>query len=404
MILVGDESGDAIEYAVSNFATTGDLTSDNIEMDAVGSPTYHTLQDFFNYQGAGRVSGGTLSSNGDGTLSIATGTGVLKTSAACVTDTVFVEWATITPLSLTDNSTNYIYIDYNVGSPTAFATTDRSTINMDTEITLGRAYRSGTTVYVVQSGANAYCLSTRTHERFVGTDGGMVRASGGVIAETGTRNISSTDGSFYLGLNNVTTTAKDTSGTDKFTYWYCDGSGGWTSAASQTQIDNTHYDDGDGTLGTLSNNEYGVHWAFISFDGSLHVLYGQSSYTLTNANNATLPSSLPALLSSFCTLAAKIIIKKDDTAFTSITSAYTTVFPVSSPSDHNDLGGLQGGTTDEYYHLTATEYTTTLPKYYGSLASEPATYKPGDYYFNTGDSKMKFYVASIGWKSFTPDA
>jgi len=32
-------------------------------------------------------------------------------------------------------------------------------------------------------------------------------------------------------------------------------------------------------------------------------------------------------------------------------------FSASSVPTHNGLGGLQGGTTDEYYHLTADKYT-----------------------------------------------
>lgn len=34
--------------------------------------------------------------------------------------------------------------------------------------------------------------------------------------------------------------------------------------------------------------------------------------------------------------------------------------PTASVFSHNDLNGKQGGTTDEYYHLTATEHTNKV--------------------------------------------
>lgn len=402
--LVLADSGKGID----DFATDGhthDLSEVYLSNEGTIDIDYCTLEDYFDIQGAGRITGGLITNNGDGTVAVSSGRGLIKTAEDYITGTIFFEWDAAPSIALTSDAINYIYLDYNSGTPTIYATTDRTILDLSLHIAFGRVFLSGATdISFIQSGNEAFCITSRVHERLIYTDGGLVRASGGVISGTGTRNIASTAGKFYLGLNAVTTVAKDTSGTDTFTSWYRNGSGGWTSAASQTQISNTLYDDGDGTLGTLSNNQYGVHWVFIRFDGKLDVVYGQSSYTLALANSATLPSTIPPILSSFAILAAKIIILKSDTVFTSIASAYTTAFPINTASNHNDLGGIQGGTTDQYYHLTSTEYTTTVPKYYGSLASEPATYKPGDYYFNTGDSKMKFYVATVGWKSFIPDA
>lgn len=357
----GDSSGLNANYlqgfpAAYFEPATGNKAASYITCVTGGSilpPTYYTVQDYINIQGAGIISGGTITSNGDGSVTVAAGTGLIKTTSSLYTNTVFCEWATNATVSLTDNATNYIYLDYSTGI--IVSTVNRNDLNLDLDITFGRVYRSGTAVYVINSGSKAYCITSRTHERLIKTDGGLSRASGGIISATGTRNIASSAGEFYIGLNQFTTAAKDTSVSDTFTYWYRNGTGGWTSVASQTQINNTQYDDGDGTLGTLNNNQYGVHFVYIDYDGNLHVLYGQGSYTLTNAENATIPSSIPPLLSNFAVLSAKIIILKSATAFTSITSAYTTAFPIGSPSNHNDLGGLQGGTTDQYYHLTAAE-------------------------------------------------
>jgi hypothetical protein len=109
-------------------------------------------------------------------------------------------------------------------------------------------------------------------------------------------------------------------------------------------------------LATLTAGRYGVHWVYVDYSGTLCILYGQGNYTLTNAENATVPATLPPRLSAYATLAAKAIIQKGNSTINYLTSAYTTAFPVSAPSDHNDLGALQGGTTSEYYHLTNTQW------------------------------------------------
>ena len=71
------------------------------------------------------------------------------------------------------------------------------------------------------------------------------RATGLLIGETGTRNISLTAGVLWAELvNRFSIDAFDSSGADRFTYRYRNGSGGRTSVATQSQIDNQNWDDG----------------------------------------------------------------------------------------------------------------------------------------------------------------
>ena len=48
-----------------------------------------------------------------------------------------------------------------------------------------------------------------------------------------------------------------------------------------------------------------------------------------------------------------------------------------------------------------TEYNTTVPKYWGELSMAPATYKPGDEYWdNSSTGVLKKHISySVGWKS-----
>jgi len=91
----------------------------------------------------------------------------------------------------------------------------------------------------------------------------------------------------------------------------------------------------------------------IHFDSDIQTVYGQGDYTLTQAENAAIPDSLPSAVDDFSTLAAKIILQKTSTGFASIVTAYKQLFPVSSPAEHNDLGGLDIG---NYQHLTSAEH------------------------------------------------
>lgn len=145
---------------------------------------------------------------------------------------------------------------------------------------------------------------------------------------------------------------------DTFVYWYYDGIGeSWVEVDGNIQIDNTYYDDTSLVgLTELTANRYGVHWVFSDYDGHIHVLYGQGNYTITQAENAALPATIPDMLSEFSVIIAKVIIKKNATAFTSIVSAWITPFATTSVDDHNDLAGLQGGTADEYYHLNVSDH------------------------------------------------
>jgi hypothetical protein len=56
-------------------------------------------------------------------------------------------------------------------------------------------------------------------------------------------------------------------------------------------------------------------------------------------------------------LIAKIIIQSGGTAFSDIQSPFIQVFTSGTPTNHNALSGLQGGTINEYYHLTLAQHT-----------------------------------------------
>lgn len=336
-------------------------TADRIRISRLPGATFDNVQDWLNnIQSSGRISGGEITDNGDGSVTVAAGTGFIKIGDSEIALTQSFDWAEDNNVALTDNNANYIYIDYNAASPQILVTTDRTSIRATDQFPIGRVYRAGITLHIINTGIRLYNQVRQEHERLL-TVRGFERASGGIVSETGLRFLVSTAGVFYLGHNRLITPGQDTSAADRFTAYYYDGAA-WVPVPAQTQISNTQYNDITLGLANLTANRYGVHWIYIDYDGHLFSIYGQGNYKLAAAENAVLPNSIPLILRTFAILVAKIIIKRNAANFTSCVTAYKTLFPVSTPPEHNDLGGMQGGVVDEYYHLTNTQHTNNVIK------------------------------------------
>ena len=354
-----DVDVDESELNLANIG--GTLTGSKIEVEEIATATYDDVQDWINTtQSAGKLTGGDITDNGDGTATVELGTGFIKTTDSDVGVSKFFDWSTNSSLTLTDNNTNYIYVEYNAGSPQIVASTSIPT-DKNTNIMLGLAYREGTTLHIIMAGQYIANYAKNTLWKDLEINGKFQRSSGMIISEAGTRNFKLTAGIFYAGLNKVSTSAFDSSVSDTFIYMYRDGSGDYTKVTGETQIDNTHYDDGSGTLATLSNGSfwtsyYGVHWIYMIADGGVYVLYGRGDYTLSEAQDAQPPSDIPDILSDIGGLVGKIIIEKNASSFTACQSAFEQTFSPTPASEHNSLAGLQGGTSDDYYHLTQTQH------------------------------------------------
>jgi len=340
---------DSIEFGYVSHTELTDVGAHDHPIESIGTPTYDDFQDWLDIiQSAGRICGGEITENAahNGTIDVAAGTGFIKTSDSATGTTKSFDWDADTGIALTDNMINYVYMDYNGGAPIIGVTTDRTTLDGRTEFILGKVYREGTTLHILSFGIRLTELAYNEHERLISVRG-FERASGGEISETGQRYLTSGAGIFYFGLNKIETLAQDTSGADRFTYWYRDGGGGWTKVTGQQQIDNTHYDDGSGALATLTANRYGVHWVYVHFDSDINVVYGQGNYKLAEAGNAVLPDSVPELVSDFGVLAAKIVVQKSGTNLLTVESAYKELFPTTFPPKLSDLTDVNAETPND---------------------------------------------------------
>ena len=316
-------------------------SSDGISIPVLGTPSIDELTEYINSTGfTGKISGGTLTDGGSGTLNVASGAGLIRNIDSDVGPLFSFEWAAASGVALTDDSINYIYVDYNSGTPVVTVTTDRSDVDFTTMVALGRVYRLGTTLNIIQTGIPVGNLAWRVQDAIMQTQG-FAHSSGATLSSPSGLKLATTDGLFYFGIVKVETDGKNTSGTDTFTSWYRNGSGGWTKVNGQTDVSAQYYDDGDGTLGTVTAGRYCVHWVYILYDGSLHVQYGQVQNSTLATAQAAQPPSPPSLLANFAVLVGKVIVLRGASTIYQIQSAWSIAFEGSTATNHADLINLE---------------------------------------------------------------
>lgn len=323
---------------ITAVASGGAVAASSVSVLNAGGAAYTNVQEMNDtFHSAGLISGGGITNAGGGSITIATGEGLVRNADSSVAPLYYVSWSALTTSGLTNLALNYVCVDWNAGTPAARVQT--SPPNSTTCFELGTVYRDGSTLHITEGsralvGDHAEVMITRQKNlMYIARE----QNGGAIITETGTRNIAITSGTFWIGLTSITTAAVDTSVSDTFGYYYFN-SPNWVLVASQTQIDNTQYNN-SGTLTTLANNQYGLHWIYVGMDGDVYVLYGTSSYTLADAESADAPTSFPDHFTKHAILIGRIIIQKSASTFQSIESAFTTAF-TGGASQVNQVNGV----------------------------------------------------------------
>lgn len=115
-------------------------------------------------------------------------------------------------------------------------------------------------------------------------------------------------GTYYNGIHfNSTTAASPIT----FTYWYRNGSGGWTTSTGHTAIDPNFYDNGTGTLAALTTGQWKKDLLFVSTnDGGqeFHVVYAQEYYSSSDeAVSGHIPAVSDDILNTSLRLAGLVV-------------------------------------------------------------------------------------------------
>lgn len=245
----------------------------------LGSPTYETIQQMQDtFHSSGTISGGAVSQGAGVTVDLAAGTGFIRATDSDVAQLLFFDWGAESSLAIPTDSTRYLGVDYNAGSPQAILLTT-NTFDDHTQFPLAVITNEADTIYIANApfkvGDHAGLMIKRLNQTM-----GVQRddeTGGLMLGETGTRNITVTPGALWSSLNRATQAAVDTSVSGTFNRYYDDNAGGFTKQLTQTQWNNTQYDDGSGTLVTLGANKYACQWFYETLGGAISCMFGAAT-------------------------------------------------------------------------------------------------------------------------------
>ena len=330
------------------------ITSDNISIDTLSGATINTMQGLHNaLQSSGALEAVTIVDSGSGTAAnVSAFKAIFKTTDSQTGANVVADVAAVSSITIPEGL-SWLVARYNSGTPIVENTATYSTINFTTDFSIARCYRDGD-LAILPAGVTIYNVPSRDLQR-IHDIRFIERASGLIISNPSGLYVGVSAGVVYTGYDSHEIGVIDTSGSDVFDYYYKDGTGGYTLVVDRSTINATQYDDGTGTLATISaDGYYGVHWVYSRYDGRVQVVYGVSEYTTSQlAQDADPPASIPLQLREMALLIGKIIVQKTGSTFSSIQSVFDTSFVSSPVSEHDDLSGILGGGT---YHLSSAQY------------------------------------------------
>ena len=324
------------------------------ELARISGSTYSTVQQMQDlFHSAGWVSGGVVSDNGNDTVAVTAGTGVIRASSGSTQEILFFDWALNNSLGVPANTTRYVGVEYNAGSPQLVVRTSDN-FNNDTDFILASLINEASSIHVQKEEHAVGDHSNNMIQRLFDTApfARDKRGGGLILGESGdnNRNLTMTAGTIWEKLNEFSLSAIDTSagGGDTFDRYLTAGGGGHTKQSAQTTWDNTQFDS-SGTLTVMTNNRYAVQWYYIELDGEFVSVYGTAQYTSeAAAENEAPPVDIPDRISLHGKLIGRLIFQKSDTLPQSVESVFTQTFTAAGVTDHGNLAGLADDDHTQY--------------------------------------------------------
>ena len=301
------------------------------------------------------------------TIDISAGSCVLRNSNTNDSGLETFDIGAVSDMPIGDGLTEYVYVDYNGGSPVLATSPDFPTLisNYTFHIihavtkTAGQAEMGH--IALLQQGVN-FMQANNLKNALVN---GLEKASGFALhVDAVTHKFDITAGNFYIQNLALSTSAFDTSASTTYKRIYGSTTLGWVRVYDQTVIDYANYNDITGGvpgLSAVASQKFGVHWLFCEFNdpSRVSILYGTESYSLQDALDANMPTDLPNEISAGTTGHGmwKMIIEDDGTVAELIDLYASTGGVAETPTVHNELSGLNQG---DYQHLTSAEKSSAI--------------------------------------------
>lgn len=348
---------------INGHVLTGNATivASDIPVSIVPGAGYSNLQQFINVMHSpGLINGAFITDAGSGIAQVGRGTGMLRVADDDVSSLLFVDIPASGLAIPMDIQQYYVGFVYNSGNP-IFELRAVDSWNKDTEIPLGTVVNYFGQLVITNNPFLVGDPITNIIQRFDAmapvtrdeTVGGLL------LGELATRYITLSAGVLWTRLNDYDVIARDTSITD-ILYSASYNGVSWDYATPLVQWPNTQYNDTNIGLVTMTDGYYANLWFYCGVEnGSLGFVYGQAEWgSLTDAAAEQAPGLLPDNFLTTNVLVARLTFLKGGASSSQISSAFATTFTTSPVSTHNTLGGLQGGASAQYYHLTSQDFTS----------------------------------------------
>lgn len=299
-----------------------------------------------NYGATGQTTGGLITDAGGATVNVDLGTGFLRTTDSETGVLEEISWITATSQAIPTDTTRFIGVKYNSGSPQIVIKTTDSW-NKHDEFSLGTVVNENNILHIMDNPEKAINgIMNLIHRLYETSPLQRAERLGGIrLGETGTRNVTVSAGELYDRSNEFPISNIDTSGADTFDTYL----NNVLDTAAVSQWDNDSYNNA-GVKTSLTVNRYANLWFYVESDGDLVMLYGNAQYvTGALAENEAAPSVLPERLIYHGRLIGRMIFQKGDSTAILIESVFDETFNPSLATDHNSLANLTIGDVHTQY-------------------------------------------------------
>jgi hypothetical protein len=244
-----------------------------------------------NLTSTGLLTGGSVTQDADpAKYDVAAGTGVVVDNYTDPASPTYaaVSWSALNAQTLPNIATQTVtYIGMDSGGSISEIDWSNRNTELRDKILLGSiSHPDGSTIAGISDEGLNLAFDTPLGLTDMSIAIGPINESGNVYSANGANlNINKSSGIVFAIAANIKnsnknpnrlTVASETA--SNFFYTYQDGVGGFTVSALTTAIVPGSYDDGDGTLGSVSNNNWSVHRIFTTIALTV-VQYGQATYS-----------------------------------------------------------------------------------------------------------------------------
>jgi hypothetical protein len=329
--------------------------------------------EFPKYVGITVDAGGVVSDLGSGTASIPSNgvncydgnvyTGILRTYTVPAAN-----------LSMTAgiNVANYIYVACGP-TPTYQVTTDRSSIDNLQRVLVSKVVYSatGAPLHIETEATFGSGMPGRIYNRLLDTEQfGLSEDTIIQLANVGI-NITLTGLDVWAGITQYAIPATSGATREFRMFRNSDASWNYTTTAASTAIDITKFDNGTG-LQTFTSGYWGIIDVYRGIEIQNHIYYVNepAQYeSMALADAVTTLELPPEMVKSHAIFVGRVVFQESNiSTITTHSFVPGTSFTAANPvQTHNQLSGLEGGSSGNFYHLGQTDYYDVLNKVWNNI-------------------------------------